>query len=125
MEVSSFVRLRNFKSRIRVVAAFLLRSRDRLAKRAKMLNEEMRRLEVENKQLRQTIRKKDKLIKAQGRRNTQLRAEIRELREQPLRFPEDLPLPNHQYGAIMIALCLRLVLKVGLLGDARGAESRI
>ena len=114
MAVSSFVRLWKFKSRIRIVAAFLLRSRDRLAKRADTLKEEIRRLKEEDKQLRQTIRKKDKLIKAQSRRNARLRAEIKELREQPLRFPDDPPLPNHHYGATMIALCLRLVLKVGL-----------
>lgn len=114
MAVSSFVRLRNYKSSMRDLAAAFLRSRDRHAERAGERLEEIHSLREEKKQFQQTVRNKDRFIREQARRNRQLRMENRQLREQPVRFPHDPPLPNHQYGAIMIALCLKLVLKVGL-----------
>ena len=113
MDVSCFVRVRNFKSRVRVVAAFLLRSRETQAERAKQRARKIRDLETIIRQQERTIREKDEQRATQRRRIAELEAENEALRKQPLRFPDDPRLPAHEFGSMMIAMCVELVRRVG------------
>ena len=113
MPVSCFVRLRNFKSRVRVVAAFLLRSRETQAKRARQRTRQIRQLKKINQRHLQAIREKDTQLVEKNLRIAQLKAENEELRKQPLRFPDDPPLRCHKFGPMMIAMCVNLVRRVG------------
>jgi hypothetical protein len=105
--------VRNFKSRVRVVAAILLRSRETQAERAKQRTGKIRDLKAIIRQQERTIREKDERRAAQRRRIAELEAENVELRKQPLRFPDDPPLPAHEFGSMMIAMCVGLVRRVG------------
>ncbi len=113
MAVSCFVRVRKFKSHVRIVAAFLLRSRETQARRAKKRTQEIRQFKKTIQQLQQTIREKDEQLAAQHLRIAELEAENKTLRKQPLRFPEDPPLRGHKFGPIMIAMCVNLIRRVG------------
>ena len=131
MDVSCFVRVRNFKSRVRVVAAFLLRSRETQAERAKQRARKIRDLQAIIRQQERTIRGKDEQRATQRRRIAELEAENEALRKQPLRFPDDPRLPAHEFGSMMIAMCVELVRRVGfratpdvleIVFDALGVE---
>ncbi len=113
MAASCFVRLRNFKSRVRIVAAVLLRSRETQARRAKHRTREIRELRKTNQRHQQVIREKDKQLAEKHSRIVQLTAENEKLRKRPLRFPDDPPLRYHKFGPIMIAMCVNLVRRVG------------
>ena len=113
MVVSCFVRVRNFKSRVRIVAAFLLRSRETQAKRAKQRTQEIRQLKKTIQRHQQTIREKDEQLAARDLRIAERKAENATLRKQPLRFPDDPPLRCHKFGPILIAMCVNLIRRVG------------
>lgn len=114
MGVSCFVRVRNFKSPVRIVAAILWRSRETQGRRARKRTQEIRQLKKIIQRQQQTIREKDKQLAENNRRIAQREADNEALRKQPLRFPDDPPLPCHEYGPMMIAMCVELVRRVGL-----------
>ena len=114
MDVSCFVRVRNFKSPVRVVAAFLLRSRQTQAERARQRARKIRDLKTIIRQQERSIREKDEQRATQRWQIAELEAENKELRKQPLRFPDDPPLRCHEFGPTMIAMCVELVRRVGL-----------
>jgi hypothetical protein len=60
-------------------------------------------------------------LKEAKSRITELRIEIDRLKKEPVRLPDDPPLPFHSYGAKMISLCINLAVDVGL----RAAESAL
>ena len=114
MAASCFIRVRNFKSRVRIVAAILLRSRETQAKRARQRTQEIRDLKKINQRQERTLREKDEQLAEKHSRIVQLTAENETLRKRPLRFPEDPPLRCHKFGPTMIAMCVELVRRVGL-----------
>lgn len=114
MGLSSFIEVRQFKSRLPVVAAFLLRSRETQAKRASQKSEEIRKLkQIEQQQLR-VIAKMQEQIGRMNSQIAQLNVEIQRLKQQPPVLPHDPILPHHEFGPKMIAMCVELGSKVGL-----------
>ena len=103
-----------FKSSYYEVARSLRRSRNRQARRAK---ERTRQVQQARAKIRQLIR--DQAIADQRLQEArlviaQLRVENDTLREEPVRLPDDPPLPFHSYGARMISLCVNLATTIGL-----------
>ena len=113
MRVSYFAGVRKFKSRVRVVAACLLRSCDVLRARLRNRCEENADLRLEIKALERSVGKLEQQVETLQRESAQVTAENQRLREQPPRWPNDPPLAHHQFGVIMIALCINLARKIG------------
>lgn len=113
MATSWFVRVRDFKSPIRIVAAFLLRSRETQARRAKKRTRQIRQLKKNIQQQQLAIREKDERLAERDLQIAHLKAENKKLREQPLRFPNGSPLRCHKFEPTMIAMCVNLVRRVG------------
>ena len=106
------------KSRWSALAGGLWRSRERMAEKARRLQQQV---EEHRKQIRD--------LQSEGERERQSQqAVLDELREQQRqweqdrrvlegfarRLPDDPPLGTHGYGARMISLCVNLAQKVGL-----------
>lgn len=123
MGISWIEEAKRFKSRLPVVAGFLLRSRE--AKAAKC-----RRLRDENTGLQQRLEEQTRRIREQDEEIERLKREIRQLEMQqrakatmdPIVLPEDPPVGSHGYGSRMIALAVNLARAVGLRGAARAIE---
>lgn len=115
MSPSWIERARQFKSSCRVVAGFLLRSRETQARRARNNAQKVQRLkrllERERRINRQQFQQK---IVENQQRIAQLERENQQLRQRPPILPEDPPLPRHQFGPRLIALCVNLVRRIGL-----------
>ena len=114
MSLSYFMQVCSFKSSLRTIAAFLLRSRATQKRRADDKAEEISRLRETIEQHERTIAKAKQ---ERGETNllvTQLKLEIERLRQQPLVLPPDPSLPDHRYGARMISLCINLARAIGL-----------
>jgi len=110
-----------FKSSNYEVARSLFRSRNRQARRARERTKQVQQARAE---IRQLVR--DQVIAEQrlqeGRLQiAELRRENERLRNEPVRLPDDPPLPFHSYGARMISLCINLATTIGL----RAAESAL
>ena len=114
MQTSSFIRVGLFKSPVRVVAGFLLRSRETQAKRASEKSGELREQRRINREQQQTLAEKDEQLDRARFEIVRLQAENERLRQRPLELPHDPPLPQHLYGARMISLSLNLARTVGL-----------
>ena len=121
MDTSSYKRIRKYRSRLRVVAAMLWRSREVHAKRAEKFRKQIVDLFKQNKQ-------QEALLLLANHETDQLRVQIRNLQakvqrleEQPARLPADPVLPCHHYGPKMIALSINLARNGGL----RSAESAL
>lgn len=102
-----------YKSSFYETARNLFRSRNNQRARAERLAEQ-------NQELRRQIeRLTEKLQETENRRDQshqqllQQQQENKELRQQSIRLPTDLPLPHHTYGSKMISLCLNLCKHVG------------
>ena len=114
MGLSSFIQLRSFKSPVRVIAAFLLRSRDTQAKRALEKSREIENLKRINERQERTIANMEQDLAAMKLRVAELRAENQRQREQPAVLPYDPPLPYHEFGPKMISVCVNLARTIGL-----------
>lgn len=114
MQASSFIRVGLYKSSIRVVAGFLLRSRETQAKRVSEKARELREQERINREQQRTIAAgEEELIRARFE-IVRLQAENERLHQRPLELPDDPPLPHHQFGPKMISLSINLARTVGL-----------
>ena len=114
MELSSFIRVSQYKSPLRVVAGILLRSRETQAERARQKSEEIERLRRFIQQQQRDLDKADEERAEMKRRIAQLEIENDGLRRQPPVLPHDPVLPNHEFGPKMISVCVNLAMKVGL-----------
>ena len=114
MELSSFIRVGQYKSPLRVVAGILLRSRETQAERARQKSEEIERLRRFIQQQQRDLDKADEELAEMKRRIAQLEIENDGLRRQPPVLPHDPVLPNHEFGPKMISVCVNLAMKVGL-----------
>lgn len=114
MAVSWTEQASRFKSPLRVVVAFLLRSRETQAKRAKSKTNEIQRLRKAVAEYEWEIASLGEQLANQNAELKRRRNENEQLRKQPLKLPADPPLPNHKYGPIMIALCVNLACRIGL-----------
>ena len=116
MGASWFERVRRFKSPVRVVSAFLLRSRETHARACQERKREVAdlcqqvraqtaaqtRLEQQNEELRQQVRR--------------LEEEREERANRAWELPPDPPLGTHGFGARLISLAVNLAQRVGLRG---------
>ena len=114
MELSSFIRVGQYKSPLRVVAGILLRSRETQAERAGQKSEEIERLRRFIQQQQRDLDKAKEELAEMKRRIAQLEIENDGLRRQPPVLPHDPVLPNHEFGPKMISVCVNLAMNVGL-----------
>jgi hypothetical protein len=111
---SSFMRVGLFKSPLRVVAGFLLRSREAQARRAgDKARELLDQKRILRRQERELANRKQELTQMK-RQVAHLRAENERLRQQPPALPHDPPLPQHEFGPKLMAVCVNLARRVGL-----------
>lgn len=114
MAVSLTGSVRQFKSRMSVVAGFLLRSRETHRRRAQRNAEFCRELKAKLKAQQEQVdrlREENELCRAELK---SLRRENEQLRRQPPVLPADLPLDGHSYGAKMISLSIQLAQRIGI-----------
>ena len=114
LELSSFIRVGQYKSPLRVVAGILLRSRETQAERARQKSEEIERLRRLIQQQQRDLDKANEDLAVMKRRIAQLEIENDGLRRQPPVLPHDPVLPKHEFGPKMISVCVNLAMKVGL-----------
>jgi len=111
---SSFIRAGQFKSPVRVVAAVLLRSRETQAKRASEKSEEIQNLRQIDRQQQRVLTKVERELAHMRFQIAQLKVENQRLQQQPPVLPHDPPLPCHEFGPKMIAVCVNLAREIGL-----------
>ena len=114
MNQSSFIRARQFKSPLSVIAGFLLRSRETQAQRAKDRTQEIQQLNKLLEQQRQAIRELEEQLARKNATIDRLEAEKQQLRNQPPTLPDDPNLTHHKFGPKMISLCVNLARRIGL-----------
>jgi hypothetical protein len=103
-----------FKSPIRVVAAFLLRSREAQIKRASEKSQEIEDLKRIHQEHQRFLANAEEELAQKRLEIALLKAQIQRLREQPPVLPHDPPLPHHQFGPKMISVCVNLARAIGL-----------
>ncbi len=114
MGSSSFIRVAEFKSPIRVVAGVLLRSRETHQRRAREKAQKIEDFQRNEQQMCRIISNQDQELAEMRSQMAHLRAEVHQLRQQPVVLPQDPVLPQHQFGARMISLCVNLARVIGL-----------
>ena len=114
MGVSSFIRVGQFKSPLRVVAAILLRSREAQVTRASDKSRQIQYLQRIEQQQQRVIAQMEKEIGQMSFQIAQLKVEIQRLNQQSPVLPHDPILPHHEFGPKMIAMCVNLGAKIGL-----------
>lgn len=114
MVVSWIEKAKQFKSPLLVVAGFLLRSRETQAKRARARTLEVQELKKVVEQQQRTIDQQREELERKDAKIAQLERERQQLRQQAPLLPADAPLPKHEFGPKMIALCVNLARRIGL-----------
>lgn len=121
MVVSSYIRIRQYRSPLRVVAATLLRSRESIARRLEKCKKRIAELCKQGKQQESLLQQAKDEAEALRRQLHELQIKVQTLENQPVRLPVDPVLPCHHYGPKMIALSINLARSSGL----RSAESAL
>lgn len=114
MVLSSFIRACSFKSPLRVVLAFLLRSRETQANRAREKARQIEEYRRIHHHQQQAIAKAEEELAEKKLEIAHLKVEIQRLRSQPPVLPYDPPDLYHKYGPKMISLCVNLARRIGL-----------
>lgn len=118
----SFDRIAEFKSRLRVLAAVFLESRDRHAKHSKALQKQ--------------VQSRDRMLEKKDQQIARLRAEVAALKlsleaaekvnsetqEYANRLPQEEVWPHHGFGPNFIAMCMNLALSVGLRASSKAMD---
>jgi hypothetical protein len=118
----SFDRIAEFKSRLRVLAAVFLESRDKHARHRKAL--------------RKQVQSRDRMLEKKDQQIARLRAEVAALKlsleaaekvnsetqEYANRLPQEEVLPHHGFGPNFIAMCMNLALSVGLRASSKAMD---
>jgi len=115
---SWYEKAKEFKSPLRVVTAFLLRSRETQVAKNRRFREEIDDLNAQRDQQARRLRLQQQTIHAWKQRAAELEKQRDEAR-QSVNLPEDWPLGTHGYGARMISLAVNVAKSVGLRGAAR------
>ena len=108
MAVSWIERTKLFKSPVRVVAGFLLRSRETQAKSKRHFQEESRKRNTQLKRQADLIEDQRRDIARLKRQVEVLQCELAEAKKAPPALPVDPPLPGHSYGARQVGLAVTL-----------------
>lgn len=113
----------DFKSPLRVVVRFLLRSRETKANKCRdlkqKLDETQRRLARQEAELERQREEMRELKRQTQRLETEKRIQAQAT---SLRLPDDPPIGTHGYGARMVSLAVNLARTVGLRGTQRSLE---
>lgn len=118
MGISWYEEAGKFKSPVRVVAAFLLRSRETQLAENRRLREQLKKLGEQRERDQQLAKRQLERIEELERRL----AEAEKQRDQALQgvnLPEDPPIATHGFGARMISLAVNLAKTVGFRGAVR------
>ena len=118
MITSWYEKAKEFKSPLRVVTAFLLRSRETQVAKNRRFREEIEELNALRDQQARRLRLQQQTIDALKQRAAELEKQRDEAR-QSVNLPQDWPLGTHGYGARMISLAVNVAKSVGLRGAAR------
>jgi len=118
MATSWIEQAKQFKSRMTVVAGFLLKSRETQSRRARAKSAEVERLERLVEQQERSLRGLRERQEEQAAEIARLTAENQRLRNRPPILPDDPPLPRHEFGSKMISLCVNLAKRIGLRAAA-------
>ena len=94
MGTSSFMRVAEYKSPIRVVAGVLLRSRQTHQRRGREMARVIEDLQRNEEQQCRVMANQDQELAEMRREMSQLRIENQQWRQQPVVLPEDPPLPR-------------------------------
>lgn len=121
MGVSSHIRIRQYRSPVRVVAAMLWRSRESIARRLEKCQKRIAELCKKRKQEQALLQRAKDEADALRRQLRELQIKVQTLENQPVRLPIDPVLPCHHYGPRMVALAINLAQNSGL----RSAESAL
>jgi len=116
--ISWHEKIKQFKSPVRVVSTFLLRSRETQAAKNRQLQKALAEVRTQLEQKSQQLRRRQQTIDALQERTTQLEKQLDEA-SQSVNLPEDRPLATHGYGARMISLAVNLARSVGLRAAER------
>jgi hypothetical protein len=111
---ASWIRVGLFKSPVRVVAAFLRRSRETQARRASEKSLEIRELKRTQQQQQRVIAKLEQVLAQKRFQIAQLKVENQRMQHQPPALPHDPPLPHHEFGPKMVSVCVNLARRIGL-----------
>lgn len=105
--------LSQYKSSIYEICRTLLHSRTNKAEKVEQLAAEIEHLRQVNQQLSLDLQqaRNDASESRQLYERTML--ENQQLKERPIQFPSDLPLPKHTYGPKIICLCVTLAKRIG------------
>lgn len=114
MQLSYFKQVQLFKSSLRTVAAFLLRSRETQSQRAEDKSHEIATLRETVAQQAQTIARTQQQLADVRLSVTQLKLENERLHRRPVELPPDPQLPHHEFGPRMISLSINLARTLGL-----------
>jgi hypothetical protein len=118
VDTSWTIKVDNFKSPIRVVAAFLLRSRETQANQVQRLKEQLedrdKRIEYQQREL---LKHKQQVAQAL-QRTAELNHQLERARRS-VNLPDDPSIGTHGYGPRMISLAVNLARATGLRGACR------
>lgn len=115
---SWYQQAKQFQSPLRVVAGFLLRSRETQLAKNQRCNEKIQELIAQSDQQARRLRKLQQALSAWKQRARELEQERDEAR-QSVNLPEDRALGTHGFGDRMISLAVNLAKSVGLRGAER------
>jgi len=115
---SWFKEVKQFKSPLHVVAAFLLRSRQTQLAKGRQLGQQRAELQLQVEQQQRQLRQQQQEIETLRQRAVEAEQQL-EQAKQSVNLPEDPPLGTHGYGARMISLAVNLARSVGFRGAVR------
>ena len=118
MGISWYGKVREFKSPLRVIAAFLLRSRETQLAKLGQFSQQVDELRAQVEQQTQQLQQKQEEIDRLTQRAVDAEKQ-RDQARQSVNLPEDLPIGTHGYGARMISLAVNLARSVGFRGSVR------
>lgn len=111
---SSFSRVGQYKSPLRVLAGIFLRSRETQAQRARDRQKDIEELRRIRQQQQRDIAQANEQLAEQKRQIARLQIENQQLRQQSCVLPHDPVLPGHEFGPKMISVCVNLAMNIGL-----------
>lgn len=118
MAISWYQKAGEFKSPKRVVAAFLLRSRQTREHQIEKLKDENERLRSQLDQQSRLVAEKQKEVDSLKEQCDELGQQFK-VAQQSVNLPQDQPIGTHGYGLRMISLAINLGRSVGFRGAHR------
>ena len=118
MVISWYEKVKEFKSPLHVIAAFLLRSREAQLAKVSQLSQQVDELQSQVEGQQQQLQQKEEEIDTLTQRAVEAEKQCDQAK-QSVNLPEDPPIGTHGYGARMISLAVNLAKSVGFRGAVR------